>query len=148
MDFNLKESNGRVVIYDPCRRKYVQLTPEEWVRQHCISFLHHSKGVPLSMMSVEKAISLNTLVLRYDIVAYSRTTMPLLLVECKAPEVKISRLTFDQIAVYNLQLRVPFLFISNGFEHFYCKVDFENSSMLFIKELPDYKSMSYVLSGE
>jgi type I site-specific restriction endonuclease len=142
MHLKMKESNGKVVIYDPCRRKYVQLTPEEWVRQHCIAFLHQTKGIPISMLSVEKAIILNTLSLRYDIVAYSKKAAPLLLVECKAPEVKITPSVFDQITVYNLQLKVPFLFVSNGFEHFFCKVDFESSKWRFVKDLPDYKSMS------
>jgi hypothetical protein len=146
MDFRIKENNGKAFIYDPCRTKYVPLIPEEWVRQHCILFLHLSKNVPLSMLSVEKAFYLNSLVLRYDIVAYSKMSSPLLLVECKAPEVKISLSTFDQIAVYNLQLKVPFLFVSNGFEHFFCEVDFNNSKLVFLKELPDYKSMTNMVS--
>jgi hypothetical protein len=146
MDFRFKEDNNKALIYDPCRKKYVFLTPEEWVRQHCISFLHNFKHVPLSMISVEKALNINTLVLRYDIVVYSKIASPLLLVECKAPEVKISPSTFDQIAAYNLQLKVPFLFVSNGLEHFFCQVDFNKSKLTFLKELPDYKSMSNIAS--
>jgi len=146
MDFKMKETNGKVFIYDPCRKKYVQLTPEEWVRQHCILFLHLWRGVPLQMLSVEKAFNLNGVVLRYDIVAYSKMGTPLLLVECKAPEVRISPTTFDQIAVYNIQLKVPFLYVSNGVEHFPCEVDYTKSTMVFLKDLPDYKLMAKMVT--
>jgi len=146
MDFKMRETDGKVSLFDPCRRKYVPLTPEEWVRQHCVGFLHTVKGIPLSMISVEKALKMNTQVLRYDIVAYSKSGKPLLLVECKAPTVKITRSTFDQIAVYNLELSVPYLFISNGIDHFSCTIDQQKSSLVFLKELPDYKTMCTALS--
>jgi len=147
MDFRLKKDNGKAQIFDPCRKKFVALSPEEWVRQHCISFLHIFKSVPLSLISVEKALNINTMVLRYDIVVYSKTMVPILLVECKAPEIKISPSTFDQIAAYNLQLKVPFLFVTNGLDHFFCQVDFDNSRVFFIKDLPDYNSMITIPSA-
>jgi hypothetical protein len=145
MDFNIRENNQKVIIYDPCRHKYVPLTPEEWVRQHCISFLHLAKKIPLSMLSVEKAFQLNSVVLRYDIVAYSKSAKPLLLVECKAPDVKISHSTFDQIAVYNLRLNVPYLFVSNGIDHFFCSFDLHKKGLAFLKELPDYTIMNTII---
>jgi type I site-specific restriction endonuclease len=140
--FKFKESGGKFYIYDQSRRKYVVLTSEEWVRQNCMHFLSNHKSFPVNLISVEKSFKLNNLVLRYDIVVYSRRAKPLILVECKAPDVKITQQTFDQIASYNLELKVPYLLVTNGKELFFCSVDFNNSTFVYFKEVPDYKSIS------
>jgi len=140
--FKLKEEGDKMYIFDLSRRKYVLLTPEEWVRQNCLHFLCKHKNFPMSMLSVEKSFKLNNLVLRYDIVAYSKKAKPVLLVECKAPEVKITQQTFDQIAIYNLELKVPYLLVTNGIELFCCSVDFDNSRFVFLSEMPDYLEIS------
>jgi hypothetical protein len=141
-NFKLKQDGDKMYIFDLSRRKYVLLTPEEWVRQNCLHFLRNHKNFPINLLSVEKSFKLNNLVLRYDIVAYSKNAKPVLLVECKAPEVKINQQTFDQIAVYNLELKVPYLLVTNGIDLFCCSVDFDNSRFVFLKEIPDFKSIS------
>jgi len=140
-NFKLREEGDKLYIFDISRRKYVSLTPEEWVRQNCLHFLCDYKNYPVNMLSIEKSFKLNNLVLRYDIVAYSKKAKPVLLVECKAPEIKISQQTFDQIAVYNLELKVPYLLVTNGIDLFCCSVNFENSRFLFLNEIPDYLTL-------
>jgi hypothetical protein len=140
-NFKLREEGDKLYIFDISRRKYVSLTPEEWVRQNCLHFLCNNKNYPVNMLSIEKSFKLNNLVLRYDIVAYSKKAKPVLLVECKAPEIKISQQTFDQIAVYNLELKVPYLLVTNGIDLFCCSVNFENSRFLFLNEIPDYLTL-------
>lgn len=137
--FKLKEDSGRVFIFDDARKKYVALTPEEWVRQHCIHFLRNSKHYPISLLTVEKAFSINGKVVRYDLVAYSKKATPLVLVECKAPSVSINQKTFDQIAAYNFELNVPYLMVTNGLNHYYCFADSENRRFQFLKDLPNFE---------
>lgn len=139
--FKIKEENGKLYIFDDARKKFVALTPEEWVRQNCLHYLRDQKKFPISLLAVEKGISINNLNLRYDIVAYSKKAKPILLVECKAPEIKISQSTFDQIAVYNLELKVPFLLVTNGLQHFCCIADFESKKFRFLNEIPEYGSI-------
>ncbi len=139
-DANLrfKDINGRVHVFDLSRKKYVMLTPEEWVRQRCLHYLRDFKNYPGSLLSVEKGIKVNNREFRYDIVAYGKTAKPLLLVECKAPEVKIDQKVFDQIAVYNFKLSVPYLLVTNGLKHYCCRVDFDSRDYFFLREVPDY----------
>lgn len=146
--FKLEEREGKLYLFDVSRKKYVALTPEEWVRQNCLHFLRDVKKFPISMLAVEKGIKINQLNLRYDIVAYSKSAKPILLVECKAPEVKIDQSTFDQIAVYNIALKVPYLLVTNGISHFCCEVDFEKSSYRFLKEVPTMGEMVRYEKGE
>lgn len=141
-NFKLKEDNGKFFIFDLSRKKYVSLTPEEWVRQNCLHYLHYQKGFPFNLLSVEKSLKINRLTLRYDIVAFSKKAKPVLLVECKAPEVKISRQTFDQIASYNLELKVPYLLVTNGIELYCCLADHARSKITFLKDVPDFSFMS------
>jgi hypothetical protein len=140
--FKLKQEGDKMYIFDQSRRKFVLLTSEEWVRQNCLHFLHLHKNFPLNLLSVEKSFKLNNLVLRYDIVAYSKNAKPVLLVECKAPDVKIAQQTFDQIAVYNLELKVPYLVVTNGIDLFCCSVDFSHARFLFLKEIPNFETFS------
>ncbi|MEO6884574.1 MAG: type I restriction enzyme HsdR N-terminal domain-containing protein [Bacteroidia bacterium] len=135
--FKLKGQNQRTQIYDIVRRKYVVLTPEEWVRQHFIHFLVQEKKFPASLMAIETAVkSTQTLKRRSDIVIYDNTLNPYLLVECKAPEIKIKQDVFDQIARYNMDLKVKFLIVSNGLQHFCCEMDYEKKSYTFVKDIP------------
>lgn len=141
--FPLKIRTGEVKqeIFDPVRRKYVTLTPEEWVRQHIIRYLVTSSNVPESLIVVEKSLVLNKMKKRADVLVYGNAGIPLLIVECKAPDVKITQKTFDQIARYNMVFKVQFLLVTNGLEHFCCSIDFVNSSFLFLENIPTYQQM-------
>lgn len=139
-DFKMKTEQGSRQIFDPVRKKMVKLDPEEWVRQNLIQFLHIEKKYPTSLMAVEKGLTVNGLRKRFDILCYNNDSKPLLLVECKAPSVKISQSAFDQISIYNLQFKVPFLLVSNGLEHFCCQLDYQNNSYSFLSEIPDYQN--------
>lgn len=140
--FKLENRDGKLYIFDESRKRYVALTPEEWVRQNCLHYLRDYKQFPVGLLAVEKGFKLNNLNLRYDIVAYSTKAKPILLIECKAPDVEINQSTFDQIAVYNMQLNVPYLMITNGMFHYYCVIDFANKRYNFLPELPNYSSMA------
>lgn len=137
--FRFKSKENNTFIFDIVRKKYVVLTPEEWVRQHIVHFLHYDKKYPLSIISIEKQLVLNNLKKRTDIVVFDKEGKPNIIVECKAPSIKISQETFDQIARYNLKLEANFLFISNGIENFYCFLNHLEEKYEFLKELPSYK---------
>lgn len=139
-DFKMKIEQGSRQIFDPVRKKMVKLDPEEWVRQNLIRFLNQDKNYPISLMAVEKGLTVNKLNKRFDILCYNNDSNPLLLVECKAPSVKITQSAFDQISIYNLQFKVPFLLVSNGLEHFCCQLDYEKNSYSFLPEIPDYQN--------
>ncbi len=137
--FRFKNSKNKVSIFDEIRKKYIFLTPEEWVRQHVVQFLLLDKKYPKSLINVEKVIKINTLTKRYDAVVFEPNGEIFLLVECKAPEIAISQHTFDQIARYNLVLKAKYLMVTNGLNHYFCQMDFENEKYVFLKELPEYK---------
>ncbi len=134
--FRLKNSENKSAIFDAIRKKFVILTPEEWVRQHVIKYLLEEKKYPASLTNIEKAIKVNNLIKRYDVVVYNSDGSIFLLVECKAPHIKITQETFDQIARYNLALKAEYLMITNGINHYYCIMDFENQKYIFLEELP------------
>jgi hypothetical protein len=136
--FRFKNSENKIAIFDEIRKKFILLTPEEWVRQHVVQFLLQDKNYPKSYINVEKLIKVNDLNKRYDIVVYQPNGELFLLIECKAPEVKISQQTFDQIARYNLVLNAKYLMVSNGLNHYFCKIDFENEKYVFLEELPNF----------
>ena len=138
-DFKLLEINNRQEIYDPVRHKYVALTPEEWVRQHLIAYLTQVKGYPISIMGVEKQLILNKKLKRFDLVVFSRKAQPYILVECKAPGVQITEKAFDQAARYNMLLKAEYFLITNGLEHYPCRLDYENKRYIFIEEVPDFE---------
>jgi hypothetical protein len=137
--FRFKNSENKVAIFDEIRKKFMLLTPEEWVRQHTVQFLLQDKKFPKSYINVEKLIKINDLSKRYDIVVFQPNGDIFLLIECKAPEVPISQNTFDQIARYNLVLKAKYLMVTNGLNHYFCKMDFENEKYIFLKEFPEYK---------
>lgn len=114
------------------------LTPEEWVRQHVLNYLIEDLKYPKSLINVEKLVNVNGLKRRYDIVVFKSDGSLFLLVECKAPEVQISQATFDQIAQYNFVLKAENLMITNGLNHYFCQMDFENEKYVFLKELPEF----------
>ena len=137
--FRFKNSENKVAIFDEIRKKFMLLTPEEWVRQHTVQFLLQDKKFPKSYINVEKLIKINDLSKRYDVVVFQPNGEIFLLIECKAPEVPISQNTFDQIARYNLVLKAKYLMVTNGLNHYFCQMDFENEKYIFLKELPEYK---------
>lgn len=134
--FKIKTSENKTVIFDIVRKKYLVLTPEEWVRQHVIHYLHFEKKYPLSLMSIEKQLKVNSLTRRTDVVVYNTMGNPFIIVECKAPSVSISQDTFDQIARYNLSLNANYLYVTNGLNHYYSMMDHLNQSFIFLHELP------------
>jgi hypothetical protein len=133
----LLERAGMVYIQDPIRKKYLVLQPEEWVRQHTIRYLE-AHGYPLSNMAVEMGLRLGALQKRCDIVVY-KNAHPVLIVECKAPDVPITQKTFDQIARYNLKLQVPALMVTNGMAHFFAMATADHYQ--FLPELPAYLNL-------
>ena len=137
-DFRFKSSENKVLIFDVVRKKFVSLQPEEWVRQHVIHFLVFDKQYPLGHINVEKQLSVNKLRKRYDIVVYLKTGDIYLLVECKAPTVKITQETFDQIARYNLAVEAKYLMVTNGLESYYCQLDYKEEKYSFLKQIPDF----------
>jgi hypothetical protein len=136
--FKLRNGISRQKIFDPVRRKYVALTPEEWVRQHVIAFLTEDKKYPVSTIGVEKQLILNKKLKRFDLVVFNRNASPLVLIECKAPGVEITEKTFDQAARYNMLLKAEYFLISNGLEHYTCRIDYENKQYIFIEEIPGF----------
>ena len=137
--FRFKNSENKIAIFDEIRKKFIVLTPEEWVRQHVVSFLQQEKKYPKSYINVEKLIKDYDLNKRYDVVVYQPSGAIYLLIECKAPEVIISQDTFDQIARYNLKLKAKYLMITNGLNHYFCEMDFENEKYVFLNDLPDFE---------
>lgn len=137
--FRFKNSENKVAIFDQIRKKFIILTPEEWVRQHVIQFLLVEKKYPLSLINVEKVLKVNGLRKRYDVVVFNSDGSIFILIECKAPEIKISQSTFDQIARYNMTMKAQFLMLTNGLNHYFCKMDFENEKYLFLTDLPLYQ---------
>ncbi len=137
---------GKPVIFDAVRRKYVALTPEEWVRQHFVNYLINHKGYPSALVGNEIALRLHNTSKRCDTVVYDRFLTPLMIVEYKAPTVEISRAVFDQIARYNQALRVEYLAVSNGLRHFCCKIDYQTMGYTFLQAFPDYGELG--LSGK
>jgi hypothetical protein len=138
-NFKLKSSENKTLIFDKLRKKYMVLTPEEWVRQHYVYFLIEEKKYPISLIALEKQLTINNRKKRTDILVFNKEGNHDIIVECKAPSIKITQDTFDQIARYNLKLKANYLIVTNGLEHFYCKMDFENETYIFLKDIPDYK---------
>ena len=136
--FRLKNSENKRFIFDVVRKKFVSLTPEEWVRQHTVWYLLHELDYPLSLLNVEKKIILNGTLKRYDIVVYKPDGSVQLMVECKSPQIQVKQATFDQIARYNLELKADYLMVTNGINHYYCTMDYKAQKYLFLKELPPY----------
>lgn len=134
-------NDGTHQIFDRLRGKFVALTPEEWVRQHFVAFLIDHKGFPVGLMANEVSLSLNGTSRRSDTVVYNSSAQPLVIVEYKAPTVKISQKTFDQIIRYNMVFHAPYLIVSNGINHYCCHIDFEKKSYKFLPDIPSYQEL-------
>lgn len=143
--FRVRSDADKTYIFDTIRKKFLLLTPEEWVRQNFIRYLISEKSFPAALMVIERGLKVNGNPFRADLLICGRSGAPLLVVEFKAPEVKISQQAFDQIARYNMKFRVPYLIVSNGLSHFCCQIDFEAENYVFLKEIPDFKDM---IAGE
>lgn len=129
-------------IFDILRRRYVALTPEEWVRQHFVHFLTWHKGYPAALMANEVGLMIGNKKLRADSVLYNRLLQPRMIIEYKAPTIEITQKVFDQIAAYNLLLHVDYLVMSNGLQHYCCRMDYENRRYEFLREIPDYSEIN------
>jgi len=136
--FRFKNSENKISIFDEIRKKFVILQPEEWVRQHCVHYLMTEKKYPKSLINVEKELIINDLKKRYDIVVFNPDGSIHLIVECKSVKININQDTFDQIARYNLSVNATFLMVTNGINHYYCQMDFENEAYSFLKDIPNY----------
>jgi predicted type IV restriction endonuclease len=139
-DFELKTriEKGKVQVFDVVRRKFVALTPEEWVRQHYVNFLTVHKGVPVSQIAVEKQLKVNNLSKRADIVVFKGGQLPILAIEVKAPSVEINEDVFHQLLRYNMPMHVDYLGVTNGLRHIYCRIDYQSRKAEYIEDLPDY----------
>jgi len=139
--FRIKELNAKFQIFDDQRKKFVALTPEEWVRQNFLQYLIRDKNYPQSLISVEGGLKLFRRSKRTDIVVFNSQGKPLLIVECKSPETIINQDVFDQILRYNMALQVKYLILTNGLNHFICTIDYLNQSYHFLQEIPEYNNL-------
>jgi hypothetical protein len=138
VELRVRIYRGKSEVFDPVRKRHVSLTAEEWVRQHFLHFLINHKKVPPSLIAIEKAIQYNHLSKRCDLVVYNRDRLPVLIVECKAPEIEINQDVFRQVAMYNMTLKVKYLVVTNGLDHYSCSIDHEKGSFEFLKDIPDF----------
>lgn len=137
-DMRTAEENGRTTIWDVLRQRYVALTPEEWVRQHFIHFLIEHRGYPQALLANEVQLQIGTKKLRCDSVLYDRQLRPRMIIEYKAPSIRLTQKVFDQIATYNLKLHVDYLIVSNGLQHYCCRMDYERNTYVFITDIPPH----------
>ena len=140
-NFRFKNNENKTLIFDIIRKKFVILTPEEWVRQHTLHFLITEKKYPVSYINVEKQLLLNDTVKRYDIVIFKNDGDVEIIIECKAPSITINQVSFDQIARYNLALNSNLLMVTNGMTHYFCKMDIKNKKYIFLRDLPKYEQL-------
>ena len=134
----LEQREGKPYVYDDLRRKFVRLTPEEWVRQHFVRYLIDDLGYPQLLMQNEVALRLGETVKRCDPLLYDKALRPQMILEYKAPHVTLTETVLQQIVRYNYVLRVPYLVLSNGLEHLLCRIDYEQMTYAFLSEFPPY----------
>lgn len=134
--YRIKKEEGKQFIFDEIRKKFLVLTPEEWVRQHFVHFLIHTKGYAKGLIRLEGGLTYNTLQKRTDILVFDNQGLPKLIVECKAPEVKITQKVFEQVAIYNQQVKAEIIVVTNGLDHYCCSVDHGNQQYDFLKDVP------------
>ena len=140
-DLKIITKNGKLQVFDTLRRKYVVLTPEEWVRQQFVHYLIQHKSYPAECIGNEVSITLNGTKKRCDSVVYGCNAQPTMIVEYKSPQVDISQRVFEQISRYNLKLKVKWLIISNGLQHYCCRIDYENDTYEFVEDIPTYSDI-------
>ncbi len=136
-----QEKGGKQLIFDFLRRKYVALTPEEWVRQHFTHYLVEQKGYPRGLMANEMELRLGEKRLRCDTLLYNRNLQPKMIIEYKAPTIQLQQRVFDQITAYNMLLHVDYLVVSNGLQHYCCRMDYEHHSYAFLRDIPHYTEL-------
>ncbi|MCL6259358.1 type I restriction enzyme HsdR N-terminal domain-containing protein [Aquiflexum sp. TKW24L] len=139
LEFKIQEFEGKLSIFDSLRKKYLILTPEEWVRQHMISFLVQFKNYPKGLFALEKGVLYNSLQKRFDILIFDRQGNPFLLIECKAPEIVLSKKTVEQVAVYNKTIGAAYMGISNGKQHLFLKFNPNTKNYDQISDLPHFE---------
>jgi hypothetical protein len=137
----IQEKGEKRQIFDFLRRKWVALTPEEWVRQHFTHFLVEHKNYPQALLANEVELRIGEKRLRCDTLLYNKELRPRMIIEYKAPTIQIQQKTFDQISVYNLLLKVDYLVVSNGLRHYCCKMDYERQSYQFLEDIPAYETI-------
>ena len=137
----IQQRNGKNLIFDPLRKKYVALTPEEWVRQHFTHFLTDHKGYPKGLLANEIQLDLNGTKKRCDTVLFNKDLSARMIVEYKAPHIAITQTVFDQITRYNMVLKVDYLIVSNGINHYCCKIDYQSMSYSFLPDIPSYTDL-------
>lgn len=140
--FRIKEDRGKKYIFDEIRRRFVLLTPEEWVRQHAVNFLVKEKKFPKQLISVEKGFKQNRNRMRYDLLVYDRKGKPLMIIECKAPGVEINQHVFDQAGRYNNNHKASYMLITNGMKHYCCFIDIASRQFSFLQDVPNYDQIS------
>ena len=136
---SLKKDNGKVWIFDIIRKKYVVLTPEEWVRQHFLHMLIDRHGYPKSLFKIESSLKYNRLQKRSDILVHDRTGKPWMLIECKSPELKLTQKAFNQVAVYNMSVGAKYLVVTNGMAVFCCMAPQPGEEAIYLKDLPAFQ---------
>lgn len=136
--FKYKKENSKTYIFDTIRKKYIILTPEEWVRQNIVRFLTKDRNYPASLFAIEMGIDVLQTKKRCDVIVYDNKGLPQLVVECKSPKIKINQAAFDQIARYNMTLKTKLLIVTNGLEHYTCTMDHDNKCYKFLKDIPFY----------
>ena len=137
-EINVAEKDGKQQIFDFLRRKFVAMTPEEWVRQHFVHFLVEHKGYPKGLLVNETELRIGDKRLRCDTVLYNKNMQPQMIIEYKAPNIQLTQRVFSQISAYNLLLHVDYLMVSNGMQHVCCRMDYEQHSYHFLQEIPTY----------
>ncbi len=140
-DIKIAQKEGKNIIFDVLRRRYVALTPEEWVRQHFVHFLIAQKGYPPALMANEVQIKLNGTVKRCDTVLYRRDLTPRMIIEYKAPDIPINQSVFNQVTRYNMAMRVDYLIVSNGIKHYCCRMNYEQNTYAFLSDIPEYNTL-------
>jgi Type I restriction enzyme R protein N terminus (HSDR_N). len=139
--FRIAGKQGSEMILDPLRRKFVKLTPEEWVRQNFVQYLINEGKYPPGLIGTEVMFRFNKLKRRVDILIHDRSGKPVMIVECKAPEVKIDDKIFDQIVSYNMEFKVPYIIVTNGMDHYACKIDHNENKYEFLLVIPLYEDL-------
>ncbi|HEY0652880.1 MAG TPA: type I restriction enzyme HsdR N-terminal domain-containing protein [Chryseosolibacter sp.] len=139
-DYKLKKAEGKVWIFDGIRKKYLLLTPEEWVRQHFIHFLVNEKKYPKSLIRVEGGLNYNEMKKRSDIVVFDRNTKPWMIVECKSPALGLTPATLQQVSTYNASLKAKYISVTNGLMHYCAATDWNAGKVVLMSDFPAFEA--------
>lgn len=139
--FRFQKKEDKLFVFDIIRKKFVKLSPEEWVRQHIVHYLSNDLKYPLSLISVEQSLKIQDKLYRYDLVVFNRNHFPAIIIECKAPNVKLNESTLQQVSKYNINQKAGYVFISNGLTHLLYFIDFEKNEVKICSEFPDFSSL-------